>query len=496
MGKATETAGDLLTGFTADLDDATLLAQFSRPAGRPGRDPGQRHHPVPLRPRRLPADQRAAAAAAARRLHPGPRDPRLRPGRPPPYPGAPQATRYQYHFSYSDGFGREIQHKAQVAPGPVTDGGPQVSPRWAGSGWTIFDNKGRPVRKYEPFFSATNGFEFAAQTGVSTVLFYDPPGRVVATLHPDNSWEKAVFGPWPGSTGTATTPCSIADPRDRRRRRRTIPAAARHRAVHVLVRAAHRRHVRRDAGGPGRPAGRGAEGGRRCRDARGHPPRRARPGLPGRRRQRRRGPISRPHRLRHRGQAAGRLRRAGPAGGRNTATAIRSPAAGSGTWPAPTWPAVPLYQVNADGGARRGLVNVAGQPIRSWDARGHAFRLVYDPAQRPTRALRQHRRRRGDPHRPVGLRRGPAGGQPVRPRCSATTTWPATRRTARYDYKGNLLASARQLAADYHQAVDWTPLAGLTTAAQLDAAAAAAGLVPAGDGGRDRFARQHDVTTR
>ena len=39
-----------------------------------------------------------------------------------------------------------------------------------------------------------------------------------------------------------------------------------------------------------------------------------------------------------------------------------------------------LYQVNADGGARRGLTNVAGQPIRSWDARGHAFRLVYDPA--------------------------------------------------------------------------------------------------------------------
>ena len=44
----------------------------------------------------------------------------------------------------------------------------------------------------------------------------------------------------------------------------------------------------------------------------------------------------------------------------------------------------PLYQVNADGGARRSLLNVAGQPIRSWDARGHAFRLVYDAAQRPT----------------------------------------------------------------------------------------------------------------
>ena len=44
----------------------------------------------------------------------------------------------------------------------------------------------------------------------------------------------------------------------------------------------------------------------------------------------------------------------------------------------------PLYRVNADGGARRGLLNVAGHPIRSWDARDHAFRLAYDPAQRLT----------------------------------------------------------------------------------------------------------------
>ena len=58
-------------------------------------------------------------------------------------------------FSYSDGFGREIQHKGQAAAGPVTDGGPDVEHRWIGSGWTVFNNKGKPVRKYEPFFTAT-----------------------------------------------------------------------------------------------------------------------------------------------------------------------------------------------------------------------------------------------------------------------------------------------------------------------------------------------------
>ena len=83
-----------------------------------------------------------------------------------------------------DGFGREIQRKSQAAAGPVTEDGPQVRHRWIGSGWTVFNNKGQPVRRYEPFFTATPAFEFARAQGVSPVLFYDPPGRVVATAEP------------------------------------------------------------------------------------------------------------------------------------------------------------------------------------------------------------------------------------------------------------------------------------------------------------------------
>ena len=46
----------------------------------------------------------------------------------------------------------------QAEPGPV------VNPRWVGSGWTIYNNKGKPVRQYEPFFSQLpqgHQFEFA-----------------------------------------------------------------------------------------------------------------------------------------------------------------------------------------------------------------------------------------------------------------------------------------------------------------------------------------------
>ena len=36
--------------------------------------------------------------------------------------------------------------------------------------------------------------------GVSPVLFYDPVERVVATLHPNHTWEKVVFDPWQQTT--------------------------------------------------------------------------------------------------------------------------------------------------------------------------------------------------------------------------------------------------------------------------------------------------------
>jgi RHS repeat-associated protein len=100
----------------------------------------------------------------------------------------------QVSFSYSDGFGREIQNKIQAEPGPVDD--VHTDPRWVGSGWTIFNNKGKPVRQYEPFFDDTHKFRYGKKVGVSPILFYDPVERVVATLHPNNTYEKVVFDPW------------------------------------------------------------------------------------------------------------------------------------------------------------------------------------------------------------------------------------------------------------------------------------------------------------
>ncbi|HMV56102.1 MAG TPA: SpvB/TcaC N-terminal domain-containing protein [Nitrospira sp.] len=86
--------------------------------------------------------------------------------------------------------GRIQSHVAKVKTGNLP------RRRWVGSGWTIFNNKGKPVRQYEPFFSTTHRFEFGTKVGVSPVLFYDPAGRVMATLHPNNTYEKVVFDSW------------------------------------------------------------------------------------------------------------------------------------------------------------------------------------------------------------------------------------------------------------------------------------------------------------
>jgi len=107
-------------------------------------------------------------------------------------------SRVQLHFVYFDGFGREAQTKIQAEPGPLNPvdlASPVANPRWVGSGAKIYNNKGKPVREYEPFFSPTPHFGIE-KWGVSNTLFYDPVLRVVAKLHPNSTYEKVVFAPW------------------------------------------------------------------------------------------------------------------------------------------------------------------------------------------------------------------------------------------------------------------------------------------------------------
>jgi RHS repeat-associated protein len=215
--------GDSLSGFDSDLTEAVILAHLVNPLLNP-QTILQRattrlvydlfaYH----RTKSQPDPQPAVVYTLARETHDSD---------PVPVGG----LKIQHSFSYSDGFGREIHKKVQAEPGPVptrdatgkivigADGQPvmtlnDVSPRWVGSGWTVFNNKGKPVRQYEPFFTDTHRFEFDVKIGVSPVLFYDPVERVVATLLPNHTWEKVVFDPWRQESWDVNDTVLITDPK-------------------------------------------------------------------------------------------------------------------------------------------------------------------------------------------------------------------------------------------------------------------------------------------
>ena len=137
---------------------------------------------------------------------------------------------------YSDGFGRLLQTRTQgedvsfghavfgggeaVLPAKQDDGagdelvGQQntdsTRPNVVVSGWQVYDNKGKVVEKYEPFFSA--GWAFTPPTddqlGKKAKMFYDPRGQVIRTLNPDDSEQRVIYG-IPNNPDDPTNPNAI-----------------------------------------------------------------------------------------------------------------------------------------------------------------------------------------------------------------------------------------------------------------------------------------------
>ena len=219
--------GDSLDAFEADLTEAVILDHLQNPLADPQailrRATTRLVYDLFAYRRTIdqPNPQPAVVYTLVRETH----DAELEPG---------QRTKVQHGVSYSDGFGREIQKKIQAEAGPVPKrdaagkilvgaaGQPEmtpndVGPRWVGSGWRVFNNKGKPIRQYEPFFTDTHRFEFDIRIGVSPVLFYDPVERIVATLHPNHTWEKVVFDPWRQETWDVSDTVLVADPKTRPR---------------------------------------------------------------------------------------------------------------------------------------------------------------------------------------------------------------------------------------------------------------------------------------
>jgi RHS repeat-associated protein len=123
---------------------------------------------------------------------------------------AGEKTKVQQTFLYIDGFGREVQTKVKTEPhkDAMTD---QPVPRWVATGMQVYNNKGDPVRQFEPFFTPTHMFGME-QHGVSTTIFYDPLERVVGTFFPDRTYAKLVFNPWCEEAWDANDTVAYEDP--------------------------------------------------------------------------------------------------------------------------------------------------------------------------------------------------------------------------------------------------------------------------------------------
>jgi RHS repeat-associated protein len=122
-------------------------------------------------------------------------------------------------IEYSDGFGRLLQTRTQAEDvlfgdpnfgGGVLSADQSIATGDAGgrrraasdplnvivSGWQVYDNKGRVVEKYEPFFAVGRDYAApgAAQFGQKATMFYDPRGQVIRTLNPDGSEQRVIYG--------------------------------------------------------------------------------------------------------------------------------------------------------------------------------------------------------------------------------------------------------------------------------------------------------------
>ncbi|GAB6906473.1 hypothetical protein JCM12296A_23080 [Desulfosarcina cetonica] len=455
MGKETENLGDPLDGFQPQLTQGQIDRFFANPRG-----------PMAVQllgsaTTRIIYDetrfqrfgQPSFAATIARETHVSD----LSDG---------EESAVQVSLAYADGFGRVIQNKVQAEPGPVPlrdaddhiilgpDGQPEftetnVSPRWVGSGWTVFNNKGSPIRQYEPFFTDRHGFEFDARVGVSPTIFYDPVGRAVVTLHPNHTWEKVVFNPWRQGRWDVSDTVLVADPAEdpdvgpyfqRIENATYLPTwhqaridgqlgrpeqdAAQKAAAHAATPAI----VHFDA--LGRPflsiADNGPDGQYETRteqDIEGVPLRV----------------------VDARGNAVMvyRIEPDDP-----TATpVIGYDVAGR-----------QLFEHSMDGGDRRMLLDIAGQPIRQWDARGHRFRFEYDELRRPLNAFVAGGA--VDDAEQLFQRTvyGESEGVALNHRGQVYQLFDQAGvvTNIEYDFKGNLLRGTRQFTTDYRNLVDWS----------------------------------------
>ncbi|UXU86131.1 SpvB/TcaC N-terminal domain-containing protein [Burkholderia sp. S-53] len=131
-------------------------------------------------------------------------------------PSTPETQQIQIVLAYGDGFGRPLQSLQKTVPGPayvvgnngqlVLDdtGQPLVrdtapNSRWLVSGRVDYNNKGLPVRRYQPYFVDQPCYVNDAsiqQWGYADTLYYDPLGREREMVTSLGYVQRSSYYPW------------------------------------------------------------------------------------------------------------------------------------------------------------------------------------------------------------------------------------------------------------------------------------------------------------
>ena len=336
--------------------------------------------------------------------------------------------RWQQSWTYSDGTGRTILVKSQAEPAPG-----QHAARWVGTGRTIYDNKGNPVKKYEPYFAADGEFDTEpslVQRGVTSILRYDPLGRLIGTDYPDGTLSKVELGTWENrewdrndtvlESSWYAKRIALPSGDARRQAAEATTPHANTPSVSKLDSLAHV-HVSVADNGGGVLLKTTVE-----RDVQGHEL-----------------TVTDARGVRVLTQRFGMLGHA-------------------------------AHAVGADSGERWSLPDVTGKPVRGWDARGTELRWKYDNLRRQTHAYATFLN--GVETLRVrtffGESAPDGAAHNLRTRPCAIFDGAGLLHTVDVDFKGNALDIRRQLVADAFTEPDWSSLAGITDVGAALAAAA------------------------
>lgn len=350
--------------------------------------------------------------------------------------------RWQESYSYSDGSGREVLKKVQAEPGLApqrdaagtlvrdqldriiwSDTSPDV--RWVGTGRTVSDNKGNPIKKYEPFFDSTPAFTDESELvewGVTPILRYDPLGRLIRTDNPNGTFSKIEFDSWEQVTFdendtvlasqwyAARQSLPSSDPESK-----AATAAAAHANTPAVV------HL---------------------------------------------DPLGRTFLTIADNGAAGKFEtrvELDIEGNQRSVTDARNRKILTQDF---DMLGTVIHSASVDAGERWLLNNATAKPMRRWDSRGHAIRTTYDALQRPSHLFVS------EANNPEVLVERSVYGE-AHPNAESLNLRGQTYQhydgagvvtNELYDFKSNLLSSSRQLAIEYKEQVDWTALANLDDA--------------------------------